>query len=103
MVLDPNNDYDESINYVNCKYDKYLGPFSSGYSIMNFLMQNEHLYSINGEFQLLLLDYNKKELFSDNIQIKYKEYRITNILEIKKIDNNLDCPIIKGQHALFQI
>ena len=60
-------------------------------------------YNLKGEFQLLLLDYNKNQIFSDNIEIYLGDYRIINILEISKINDNFNCPIIKGSHALFQI
>ena len=36
-------------------------------------------YNLKGEFQLLLLDYNKNQIFSDNIEIYLGDYRIINI------------------------
>ncbi len=58
MALD-DNDYLIENNYLKCTRDKFFGPFSSNNQIIKDL-PIDPFYSLVGEFQLLLLDFDKE-------------------------------------------
>lgn len=103
IVFNENEDQVDFNDYLKCKNDRFFGPFYQGYKIWRDQINISPFHELKGEFQLLLLNKQPGEIYSDNIYLQYDEERIINIYEIKLLDSNSICNAVRGHHQLYQI
>lgn len=95
------NDY-EIDDYFKCNNQKYFGPFSNEFSIKNYYHNLNPYHMILGEFELLLLDTQEKQVYSDLLQMYISENQITNFT-ITEINHDVKCFQMQGNHKLFSV